>query len=161
VTDWPEPHEGVVGVDRSGDWLLSLDERAVAHRDAILGLAYHVWSATSVGSPAPVVERMDERLRNPVPGDFVWVIDGGLDSRKRDLDRRIKALGFLVVARREWWTTTAEWERMLADDERYADDERDTDMAWYVQYGPDPADVCRWTGCTVLVVPVDQRMFMD
>jgi hypothetical protein len=157
VTDWPEPHEGIAGIDRSGDWLLSLDERAVAHRDALAGLSRHLYDACLVGNPAPKVVEMRERISEPAPGDFVWVLDA---VGHRDVDTRVKGTGFLVAARREWWTTTAEWERMLADDERYADDERDTDMAWYVQYGPDPADVCRWTNCTVLVAPIDWRMFL-
>jgi hypothetical protein len=153
-----QPHEGIVGTDRSGDDLLSLDMRAVAHRQALVAMAKHLMSATSVGHPAPVVERMSQRLRNPQVGDFVfeWMI--GLSPR-RDLDTRIKAHGYLVEKRKEWWTTDEEWERRKAEEGWADDEERPTDVAWYIQYGPEPADVCRWTNCDFIVVPIDPAEF--
>jgi hypothetical protein len=33
------------------------------------------------------------------------------------------------------------------------------DHAWYVQYGNDPGDVCRWVNCDFLAIPTDPREF--
>jgi len=167
-----QPHEDVSGIDRSGDDLLSLDMRAVAHRTALAAMATHLHSAVSVGNPAPAVARMSERLRHPQIGDFVleWMV--GLTPR-RDLDSRIKAMGYLIEKRREWWTTDEEWQRHLAEElacrreydpdaELDEDDlERSTEEAWYIQYGPDPGDICRWTNCSFIVVPIDPAEFSN
>lgn len=152
---WPQPHEGIVGVDRSGDWLLSLDENATAHRDAILVVSHHLYRACLVGNPAPNVERMYGRITHPEPGDLVFVQDG---APSRDVATRTKALGFLIAHRQEWWETDAEWAATKAKHE-VPDADRMTDHAWYVQYGPNPISVCRWTNCTLIVVPLDRGMF--
>lgn len=158
-----QPHENIIGVDRSDSWLLSLDEQAVAHREVILALAEHVWSACLVGNPAPSVKRMYERLSRPAPGDLVYVYDGTL---RPDVETRTKALGCLIDRRTEWWITHAEheagWAEHRDDYDNRADYDSDRSVetaAWYVQYGPAPADVCRWTNCSVRVVPSDPRMF--
>lgn len=152
---WPQPYEGITGVDRSDSWLLSLDENATAHRDAILGLAYHLYRACLVGNPAPSVTRVYERITNPRPGDFVFVRDG---ASSRDVATRTKALGYLIAYRQEWWETDEEWATTRAEYERH-DSDRATDHAWYVQFGSNPEAVCRWTNCAVLVAPTDPRMF--
>jgi hypothetical protein len=157
-TRLPQPHEGVTGIDRSGDWLLSLDEGAIVHRDVILELAGAVHRASWVGSAAPAVEALRDRVRDPRPGDLVWVLDGALS---RDVDTRVKSLGFLVVCREEWAATDADHERLWVEGQHEVYDDRaayDADRfveheAWYVQYGPGPADVCRWTNCTVYSAP--------
>lgn len=153
-----QPHEDIIGIDRTGDDLLSLDMRAVAHRQALTAMARHLMDAVSVGNPAPVVRRMSERIRSPQVGDFVleWMV--GL-SRRSDLDTRIKAHGYLVEKRQEWWTTDEEWEQRKAEEGWEDDEERSTDVAWYVQYGPDPVDVCRWTNCSFIMVPIDPAEF--
>lgn len=167
---YKQPHEGIVGVDRSDNDLLSLDTSAVVHRTALAAMAKHLHLAVGVGNPAPVVRRMSERIREPRVGDFVleWMV--GLSARY-DLDMRIKAMGYLVEKRREWWTTDAEWEAGLAEElaarreyepgaELDSEDlERPTDEAWYIQYGPSAADICRWTNCSFIVVPIDPLEF--
>jgi hypothetical protein len=145
-----QPHEDIIGTDRGDDDLLSLDMRAVAHRDALIAVVQHLWTATMVGNPAPVVERMSARMRSPQPGDLV--IEPAMSRPRRDLDTRIKALGYLIEKRTEWWNTDEEWEV----EEGYGD-ERPTDEAWYVQYGPDPADVCRWVNCKFITVPISEE----
>ena len=166
MSTWPQPHEGITGTNRDG-WLLSLDERAVPHREALIMMARHLRGATLVGNPAPVVRRMGERLIRPQPGDLV-VSDEVLHGR-RDLDSRIKGLGIFLAGRREWAETDAEWEA-FCEEERAAssltpddltlicsEENRCTDTVYYIQYGPAAGDVCRWSNssCTVLPVQVD------
>ena len=142
---WPQPHEGISGTDLTGHWLLSLDERAVAHRDTLLAMALHLRTATLVGSPAPVVQRMSERMRNPVPGDLACSAEAMHRGPRADLDYRTKGLGILLARRREWAETHAEWTHAcLLNRWDPLTEERITDDAYYLQYGPEPGDVCRW-----------------
>lgn len=152
-----QPHEGVTGADRGGDPLVSLEDDHLPVREALAVMTRHLMTATTVGNPAPVVARMWERLRNPQPGDLV--IEIGLTmARRRDWYR---GFGYLIESRREWWTTDEEYARQLADDELYPEpkDSRPVDTAWYVQYGPNPKDICRWTNCEFLVVPIGVGSF--
>jgi hypothetical protein len=155
TAEWPQPREGIVGVDRSSDWLLSLDERATPHRDAILAITHHLYHACLVGHPTPNVERMYGRITDPQPGDFVYVRDRAAD---RDVAIRTMALGYLLTHRREWWESDEQWVAIKAE-RGETDADRRTDHAWYVQYGPNPDAVCRWTNCTVVAVPIDRGMF--
>lgn len=150
-----QPHEGVTGLDRP-DYLLSLDDRALAHRDALIAMASHLSGACLVGDPAPIVERMDKRIRAPQPGDLVVEVSTQYTA---DAGRRIKGLGILLEQRVEWWETDAEWEAIKAEDGTLEDAERMTDRAWYIQYGPEPGDVCRWVNCQFTVIPTDPREF--
>lgn len=144
------PHENVRGVDRT-DTLLSLEDVNLPVRDLLRGLARHLGSATLVGNPAPVVERMAERLRRPRPGDLVvessTIFRGG--------DSAIKGLGILLAERDEWWHSDEEWGQVVAD----GWDKRPVDHAWYVQYGSAAVDVCRWTNCSFTVIPWPDEEF--
>jgi hypothetical protein len=164
TTTWPQPHEGITGADRD-DWLLSLDEQAVPHREALIMMARHLRGATLVGNPAPVVRRMGERICRPQPGDLVVAAE--VLHGRRDLDSRTKGLGIFLAARREWAETDAEW-GAFCEEERAAfspddlalicsEENRCTDDVYYIQYGPAAGDVCRWSdsSCTVLPVQVD------
>ena len=155
--DYKQPHEGVKGTDRGTDDLLSLDERATAHRDALIAVALHLDDACQVGNPAPKVQRMYERIRSPQLGDLV-VESTRVPWTTNHIDR-IKGFGYLVEHRREWWSTNDQWNRKLAEGEVDPDDTRPIDEAWYVQYGPNPADICRWTNAQVLVVPINPAEF--
>lgn len=151
-----QPREDVAGVQRTDD-LLSLDMDAAPHRATIAALMRHLTRATMVGHPAPIVQRMCERIRDPQIGDLV--VESHMATRHRaDLDTRTKAVGYLLEHRTEWACTDAEWADAIAEDPGLAD-QRVTDEAWYVQYGPAPEDVCRWTNCSFLAVPVDPRAF--
>jgi hypothetical protein len=152
-----QPHEDITGIDRSDNDLLSLDERAVAHRDLVINLVGHLRTACMVGNPAPIVERMAKRLRSPQPGDLVVAYLA--DMRKPD--NRLKGFGYLVERRREWWETDEEWARIKAEEGYEDDSERTTDDAWYVQYGPAPVDICRWTNCDFTMVPAQARESFD
>lgn len=147
-----QPHEDVRGVDRTGNDFLSLDESGVYHRDVLMALARHFYAAIRVGDPAPVVQRMYVDVVNPKVGDLV--VENAKGFYAKDLDTRIKALGFLVERRREWWQTDEEYQKALDAGEMDPDDERPTDEAWYVQYGPNPGDICRWANCNFIAIPV-------
>lgn len=58
---WPQPWEGVEATPREDD-LLSLEEAAVGRRMLMAGLADCLWAAVLVGSPAPVVRRISDRM---------------------------------------------------------------------------------------------------
>lgn len=145
-----QPHEGITGTDRSGDDLLSLDMGAVAHRDALISMAYQLKTACLVGNPAPVVEDMYRRITSPQPGDLV--VEAG--ARWYDLLKRVPSLGFLIEKRREWWHTDDEWEAHKIENEFTDDEERQIDTAWYIQYGPSPGNVYRWVNCDFTVLPI-------
>ncbi len=150
-----QPHEDVPR-PYGADPLLSLDEAAVPYRDALIAMSRHLSAATLVGNPAPVVQRMYDRLSAPQPGDLVVE---QTSSWRKDPENRLKGFGRLVLRRREWWTTDEEWEARKADDEDedLTDADRRTDEAWYVQYGPD--HICRWTNCSFKVIPADIASF--
>jgi hypothetical protein len=151
-----QPREGIVGVERD-DFLLSLDEKAVPHRDALIAMARHLQTASLVGNPAPVVQRIYERIKNPQAGDLV--VEWSMSVRARDLDTRMKAFGVLIEHRNEWWETDDEWQALKAEDGFLTDEERMVDHAWYVQYGNDPGDVYRWVNCDFLAIPTDPKAF--
>lgn len=160
---YPQPHEGIVGRDLAGSMLLSLDEQAQQHRDALIAMARHLRTATLVGDPAPVVKRMYGRITKPQVGNLVVEESRGMHARDRET--RTKAFGILIAERKEWYETDAEWAEIRREQidcyesEADADADRSKDHAWYVQYGPAPKDVCRWTNCSFLVLPLDPREF--
>lgn len=154
-----QPHEDITGTLRDDDDLLSLDERAMPVRAALVILTRHLSTATLVGNPAPVVARMSDRLRTPQVGDLVAESTTLMRAGARSHEDWYRGFGYLVEHRIEWWTTDEQWEADNAEDEYLKTEDRMTDHAWYVQYGPDPADVCRWVNCDFLVVPIDQRTF--
>jgi len=170
--DWPQPYEGIHGTDRD-DWLLSLDERAIPHRDALLAMAGHLRSATLVGHPAPLVEDMGRRIEHPQPGDLVAEATSAMYKRRRGpegLDDRIKGLGILLARRHEWSVTDQEWER-FCDEERAVStdpgvlelitslDNRTHEDVIYIQYGPAAVDIARWANAEVICLPVQVASF--
>lgn len=150
-----QPNEGVTGTARD-DFLLSMDERATAHRDALAAMATHLHTACLVGNPAPVVQRMYDRMRDPQPGDLVVETS---TRHATDLETRHKRLGILIEHREEWWETDQEWEAYKAEDGTLTDADRRTDHAWYVQYGQGPDFVCRWVNCEFIALPIGQDTF--
>jgi hypothetical protein len=159
VIHYLQPHEGVTGIDRSDTDLLFLTDGALSRRQMMMGQALLLHSACLTYPRAPVIERMWERITHPEIGDLVMATD--------HRTREHKAFGYLVEERKEWWTTDKEWEETLAKERAYYEEhypgedvepeERLTDYAHYIQYGPQPADVCRWTNCTVIMVPTDPQ----
>jgi hypothetical protein len=88
---------------------------------------------TTVGHPAPMVKRIAGRMADPRPGDLVFEW-----STARRADSELYGLGVLIAHRREWAETDAEWAAQMAalPPDLRDDDDRGTDVAWYVQYGP-------------------------
>jgi hypothetical protein len=173
--EYPQPLDGITGTDRAEDDLLSLNPPALARRRLMCGMADCLQAACLVGDPAPVVARMWERMKTPQPGDLV-IEDTARIGWRGDADRQVKGFGILITHRREWWHTDAEWaaelEQERAAHEEFlrgkysqpgdgpfnpADHERPTDHAWYIQYGPAAADICRWVNCGFTAVLTDRR----
>jgi hypothetical protein len=148
---YSQPHQGVAGEDRHGDPLLTLDDAGLRASDMVATLAWHLRRATLVGNPVPIVRTMGNRMQKPQPGDLVVVSDS---IWHRDPDTRKRGVGYLVLHRAEWWTSDAQYQREVADGAVYPDEPRMVEPnAWYVQYGPAPADVCRWVNCDVIALP--------
>jgi len=173
---WPQPFEGVHGIDMSNHWLVSLETEAIPHREALISMARALNTATLVGSPAPVVRRIADRIRHPEPGDLVVTME--VLHGRRDPDDREKGLGIYLDGRREWAETDADWQafcerersEILANHEDDGDtddlietitgeDNRCTDDVFYIQYGPDPRDICRWHNSEAIVLPVQDGPF--
>ena len=149
VTDLPEPG-GVAGVDRSGDLLVSLDDACMPMVDALGAAARHLLYAT-MGNTHPAARAIFERTDRPGVGDLVVVRDS---IGHRDPDTRRRGLGYVVQERPEYATTRSVWERERAESPYLTDADRLIEYeAWYIQYGPHPADVCRWTNCDVMALP--------
>jgi hypothetical protein len=144
-----QPREDVAGADRDDD-LLSFVEKAIAHREALIGMARLLYDATRVGDPAPVTAAVHHRVTNPRPGDLVVEVSV---LYGRTPESRIKGLGILVEKRKEWYETDEEYAEALAEGAMTADEPRFTDTAWYVQYGPSAGDICRWTECKFIALP--------
>lgn len=96
---------------------------------------------------------MYERISHPQRGDLVLVMDSLM---RRDDDTKLKGLGILLDHRDEYFQTDEEWQEMLKEEKAVGYDSskepRQTDHFWYIQYGQDAEDICRWTNCTVLTV---------
>lgn len=150
-----QPREDVTGADRE-DWLLDLDSRAMAHRDALAVMAYHLQRASMVGNPAPNTQKVWERISEPRIGDLV--VEATYNWPGRDEDHRAKSLGILVEKRAEWACSDEEWARWEAEDPEAYDGERPIEReAWYIQYGSSAADICRWTNCTFTALPISRE----
>ena len=154
---FPQPHEGVTGVDRD-DFLLSLDEPAQTHRDLIVGLTLNMYAAiqSSGRSRSQYAQEILDRMNTPVAGDLV--VEESVRSRA-PWERRRRSFGVLLLHRKEWAHSDEEWEAAVADGEFGPDDDRWTHTAWYVQYGPNAGDVCRWTDCRFVAVLHDQAQY--
>jgi hypothetical protein len=150
-----QPHEDVTGTDRAGDPLISLEDGHLPVRAALATMSRHLSNATLVGDPAPVVERMSQRLRTPQAGDLVIEQHAAYMRRESWWN----GFGYLVEHRDEWWTTDAEWEQLKREDESLTDKDRMIDHAWYIQYGPAAVDVCRWVNCSFRVIPIADEDF--
>ena len=163
----PQPREDVTGMDLTGSMLLSLREPAAVHREALITVTRHLRDSCMVGNPAPVVRRIWQRISHPEPGDLAVaneVLHGCGDD-----DYHLKGFGVLLAIRDEWAETDADWAAFCDSERRAAEADGFTaDMivsdenraeehgVYYLQYGPEPVDVCRWvnSACTALPVHV-------
>lgn len=119
----------LTGTDRREPWL-SLDDYAQHTRRLIARLAAEVWDCVLVGHAAPKVQRRFQRMSDPQVGDLVVE----LSALHHDDPSRYQGIGYLLGIRYE-----------AGGD------------AWYVQYGPSPEDVCRWTNAEFIAVDLGMR----
>lgn len=147
---WPQPWEGIKGSERDGSDLLSLEEEAMPRRRVMVMMALAQYSATQVGSPAPKVAQMGRRMRSPQPGDLVVEV-----TRAHGPLSEHRGFGILLAARKEWVQSDGEWAALPAGQR---EEGRSVGEAWYIQYGPEPGDVARWTDAQVVAVLADERV---
>lgn len=155
-----QPHQGIVGTDRAGDPLVSLAGALLPARDAIFGVGWNLYRVTIVGSPAPLVAKMRDRIHQPEPGDYVGILDTAYRRNMTDAER-LHRCGYLVACRRELMHTDDEWRAALEAGEWREDDKRPSDDAIYVQYGPAPGDLARWTNATAFGIPLTDQAWID
>jgi hypothetical protein len=136
-----QPREGTDGEQRDD---LSLDDATLGYRRQVVALAGRLWSMTLSAHGTPDGRDMMERMSHPRPGDFV------VENTRTDPHMGI---GYLVCHRIEWAMTDEEWEQIEREDPGCYAGERPTDEVWYVQYGPNPDDICRWANAEFIAVP--------
>lgn len=163
---WHEPHEDIAGTVRDDD-LLDRDDASLARRNIMIVMAKALHDALLVGNPAPRVKRMYDRFGrdNARPGDLVVEVSTLHDHEPR-------GFGILVDHREEWACTIEQHNEAIEKDrqdhiEYHGNDDefeawaRGTDTAWYVQYGTKPGDVCRWTNCSFVAVPMSDEQLQE
>lgn len=155
---WLNPDGSRVrGSQLAGDLaaILSPEEETMPARRALIAMSANLKRATLVGSPAPIVADMGDRLRKPQPGDLVVEDSQGHYLARKQVGDWYRALGVLLLQRREWVSTDGDWRAEMAA-EGYGEDERVSEDVTYIQYGPAPEDVCRWHNCEFRMVPIDE-----
>lgn len=151
---WPQPHENVKGIDRTRDDLLSLDGPALRRRAVMMEMADKLWGLALQSPASPSGRSTYERMRDPRMGDLVMEVTSF--RRLRDEETRTHGFGILLGKRKEWASTDEEWASLMADEpeDLRGNHNRPTDTAWYIQYGPKATDICRWTNCSFIAMPV-------
>ena len=141
--------ERPLGIDRSDDPLLSLDDATDPFRTLIARSQWYFNFVT--GMPhAPIHKRWSERMYNPRSGDLVYVPDRILGGpRGGDLKTRMQSFGYYVLGRMEPAYSAEDWEQVK---DEYDGAPCPTEDVFYVQYGPSPEDVCRWGNATCHVI---------
>jgi hypothetical protein len=148
---WRAPWEGITGEPRPalGD-LLSLAEDAGARRAVMAGMAVCLYHATAGGTLLPACTRMAARIRGPRPGDLVAeVTTAGTPGSSRE------GLGVLIACRPERPGPSPDGACSRLGAALPGDD------AWYVQFGPGPGDVARWTAARFIAALAGDREFGD
>lgn len=112
---------------------------------------------TLVGNPAPVVDQISERMRNPQPGDLVWETSTSLRSL-RDPAWAEKALGWFVERGQSPWASREEWARDECEWREYAGqpyEECPTRLVWIIRPWGDPDGRFVWENAKLLGLPLD------
>jgi hypothetical protein len=140
---------------------LALDDTSVLQRRSLAVMARQFGSAILTGTTHnhPIVRekyrRMYERIINPVVGDFVFET-GTLLRRDRDMRQIALGIGILIEDTSEPSFSDEEWAEEKAYAEReLTDGDRPTERVYYVQYGPQPEDVARWTDASFQLIPTN------
>jgi hypothetical protein len=122
---------------------------------AFVVMTTHLVHATLGSTPGTSGRDLYKRVYNPQVGDLVVEQSTAGRSFYKGPDEGVawcKGFGVLIEHREEWWLTDEEWAHAQLEDEY---EHRRTDYAWYVQFGPDPTDICRWVNCEFWAVPID------
>ena len=127
----PQPHEGIDGTDRQ-NFLLSLEDEATEHREALMRMAKHLRTACLVGNRAPIVDWIWDRAGKPEPGDLVVEMTRAV--------HRLDYQGFGILLAHRW-------------------EEEAQDEVWYIQYGNGHRDIARWQNCDFMALPVAVASF--
>lgn len=146
---WPQPHEGIYGTDRTDNDLLDLGHPARPHRDALYAMGQLLRRAVLIGDQAPIAAALCARIATPHPGDLVIETS----QHPRNPSDQLRAFGILLAYRIEWAESNEEWDAYLAARTGPAPDRQHID-AWYIQYGPAPADVARWANADFAALPI-------
>jgi hypothetical protein len=145
-TTYLQPREGVSGLDRTDDPMLT----STVVKDKIALLMRHLFRAFLANQSTDDDRARAKRLMHPQPGDLVVVQDSIFS---KDPTTRFEGVGYLLTQRDEWASTDAEWATMQVLESMAEADRVVFHDVLYVQYGPNAEDVCRWTNANAWAVP--------
>lgn len=139
-----QPHEGVMGINRSGDPVLEYPGMS----DLIGRLTVRLKSARLLAAQAVPAEY--QNMFDVKEGELVVVEDPFL-FKNVEQSTLYQAVGYFIGRRSEWWNENETWEKNKTEDETLTEDDRMVEPdAVYIQYGPKPEMICRWVNCNVL-----------
>lgn len=144
-------HTRPAGVDRTGDPILGrmMDPAVLA---AVMNIVWYSHYLTGYNA-SPIGKALADRHHHPRVGDLVMVPDAMRvrgETVEERADTRAKGWGYFLGEFREPVYDDATWARVA---DQYDGEPNPTERVFYVQYGPDPADVCRWENASVVAVP--------
>lgn len=156
-----QPYVGITPLPADG-FPLVLDDSNLPLRMMIRVLAREMNSALT-GVNSPHQEEIYRRMQEARPGDLV--IERSTAYR-HTLDATLGGFGVLLAKRHEWETTDEEYTQRCAgydldnirlgiapnSPEEHAEN-RMTDTAWYVQYGPTQKNIYRWVNAECIALP--------
>jgi hypothetical protein len=147
------PMEGIEGTQRDEPWM-SLAEENMRTRNLIAVLAWqlHIFDLR----PTETFTRRS----HPRPGDLV-LESSSLHRMNYPNDDRVQyRLGYLLGHRLEWAETDEEYHQSVRDGSYNPElEDRISVEVVYVQYGPNPEDICRWENCSFIAVPQTLKDF--
>jgi hypothetical protein len=133
MATWPKPHEGISGAPWTRDHLLNIDETGLKWRVGAMERLYQLWGDSLHPIEGAAGLQLFNRMDSPVVGDVVMEVTSFF-RLQRDAEYRRQGFGVLLGMREEW-------------------DQGRAEKAWYIQYGPEAEDVCRWVNCKFIAVP--------
>lgn len=151
-----QPYEGITPFPADG-FPLELDDSMLPLRLLVRNLARELRAAAAC-HPGSRHQGVASVMNNPKRGDLVVEIS---TSYRTTLDATLGGFGVLLERRHEWQTTDKDFALECArQDAAYGPrtpqehaEDRFTETAWYVQYGPGPEHVFRWVDAECVAVP--------
>jgi hypothetical protein len=141
------------GTDRSDDPLMNLDPVTEPFKTALMRGQWYLTYVTGYAQ-APIARQWSERMYHPRPGDLVYVIDRILGGpRDQGADTRVKSFGYYLCARHEPMYDPEAWAEVA---DQYEGKPCPTEKVFYLQYGPNPDDVCRWENAECRVIATEE-----